>query len=209
MYRIKNISLDKILKSTGLTNLEDVTEDQLTDLIIDNKDLTTPLIYFQERDRLTGAFKRGDIDMMATIKLLKQSLTFSTYMDTSYWQKSHQDKAEKMKLLEKLSGAQSGNTVFEILSDAGLGFYDLRPGESVSVDVTTRWVKDVLKHQPMAKYLEIVNEDDLTEKLDAPEVRVQDLEDMRHVDLQNLAKEKGLPHYGTKDELIQRLSEKK
>lgn len=213
MYRITN----NIFEHISLPRrLEDMDGDDLVEFINNNKDVSVPLVYLKEIDPLTGMSKNGDIDTLATIKMLKKSFSFSAYMDTSYWTSTHTKRAEQMQLLRKLKEASEGEVIFELMADMGFGFYNLQPGKSTELDVPARWVSDYLKVQPMAKYLKIEKVEeaekvlpsvpaDVRVPLDSP-ANVINYESMSVAELQKLAVQRGLPMMGNKIALIKRLT---
>lgn len=210
MFKITNRVLEPYLDKLGAKSLNDLTDEQLIDLVDDNPNLNAQALFFEADKSKQGALRyRGIFDRFGTIKRIRQANSFSDYMGIEYWTERQLTIAEDRRLLEELRANMRGDESLRLLAEMGLGFYNLEPGDTIELDITRGWVEKVLKKKPYAEYLEITDLDEDNSK-EAVQSRVNEskskmLKTLTYKEKQQLAKENDLPAGGTDEELTARL----
>ncbi len=224
MYKIKNVSLDRVYEKYNIKDLSELTDDQLVELCTTNKDFNTQPKYFIEKkmdDRIT----RGGFDRYRTIDAIIDAHSFSDYMGNTYWEQRHIKEAERRKISDILKRNTSGEETFQVFADMGIGFYKLKPGDEVDLDVTSAWIRDRLgigdnKDKTKSPYkgkLKIVGEsseaDTIAEvnkprpELGVSEDKAKILEKMTYPELKKMAKKKDLKLTSpTKKQLVEAIA---
>jgi hypothetical protein len=207
MYRITNISLDKYLTQYKVKSLDALNDDQLVELCTSNPNINALPVY----RKIAGNRGRGSFDRHNTIKAINNANSFSDYMGAEYWTTRHEEIAQGADLLNEVALNMNGENTLQAFSDIAFGFHKLAPGKSVEIDVTSEWVKVVLKKKPVAKLLKIedldaqpMTDEVLEEKLESNKATMLNNLDLN--ELRKLAKSKDLSGGGTRDEIIERLS---
>lgn len=164
---------------------------------------TSPAFFMTEDNQ--GRKIRGDLDRIATIKALESAHSFSDYMSKEYWRGEHIQLAEDSQLAHKVEESDTGKDTFELFADVGLGFHNLKPGQSIELNITRSWVHEYLKKKPVYKQLKIENLETSTEESAVD--RAKTLEQMERSELEELAKEKDVRYVGvTTDKLVKDLA---
>jgi len=229
MYRIYNNALNIVLKPYNVAALDDLTDDNLTKLCEELRLATVP-----KKDPVRNIYYGMDKDQ--TLKKIEQYFAFSTYMGDGYWEARHVEKANSAEISPKLSKMRTGQEVFEIMARHKLGFYMLRPGNSVEVDWTDRYLTEVFLKAPYAQYCEVVDmstgkpvgqkeekvEEKIEEKIDKMEKLADKLEqaakevekkvplkELSRAELVSRATKKGIksPTFKSSEQLIKLLSD--
>lgn len=194
MYRIKNISLEPVLRQYKIQSLNDLTDDQLTELCNNNKNLNVQMQFYTIKDEKKRGKRRGGFDRYKTIDYMKLANTFSDYMGKEYWESRHQQIADERDLIGEISEHKRGDDTFKAMANIGFGFYNLKPGEEQIIDVTGRWIKDYLaKTRPsLWPKITVTKIEDGITTLANPEARREVLDNLEMKEVIVLAKGLGI-----------------
>jgi hypothetical protein len=210
MYTIKNISLNEVFKKYNTNNLRTLTEDDIVNIC-----RQFCIIEVRRSDPKTG--KPLGLLKSETVQKIEDTLTFSDYMPFDSWTESQKKIADEITLFESLTKHSSGKETFKLFADYNLGFYNLKPGDTQSLDVTYRWIRDELLKKPIARYVEIKDgegniiqkdaeekKETVKEEASIDKVAADNLNTMKFADLQKVAKAKGMKTVvgSTKPQLI-------
>lgn len=158
-YTITNKAFDAIQQKYGTIDLDPRDETELRD-ICDMLNVPLGLREITVESRTGGPAKTRKIfDKGETIKNLKKYFSFSEYMGVEYWREEQYSIESEYFIFDKLRENKGGGDTFSLYAEAKLGFYNLAPGQRVTVNWTPEWV-EVFKAKPAAQYLEIVDEND-------------------------------------------------
>ena len=120
-------------------------------------------------------------------------------MGRPYWNEKHVDLANEREVDERLRKHQTGSETYQLFESMAMGVYSLKPGEERELDLSDRYVKDVLSGSPFSIALKVTNLEISSEKM-ASKKRPEDLlsklpswgglADVAYRELQKMAKEK-------------------
>jgi len=143
MFKIRNKSLDPLFKKYKIKSLSELSDDQLMELCVSEKNLNTHPKYFMEK-RTDDSFIRGDFDRFKTIDAIIAAHSYSEYMSNSYWEKRHREKVSARKAKRVTAFHKEGEETFKLFQNLQMGFFRLKPGDEIVLDITKRWIKEYL-----------------------------------------------------------------
>lgn len=141
MYRFTNISFERLLPEFGITDLSTASNDVLVRIC--EKVGITP-VWESKDSKLTGNLLR-----LKTIELIEKSKSYDIYMDEGFFEERHRQSADENKIKDSLKEHSSGRQTFQLFQRLKIGFSELKPGTSIDLDVTKRWVEDIAMKHPM------------------------------------------------------------
>lgn len=198
MFTVKNISLDKIYEKYGTQSFNTLSEDKLRELC---RELSiTPIWKLDKQNRPIS------INVPTTVDAIERSCTVDEYMPQDFWTEANRALAVKDEILKTLAGHSEGWQTFKLFKSYKWGLYDLKPGETQTLDVPKDWITEDLLRKPCAVKLEIRDENNELLTLDTPtptepittneippvKADIDSFLVMKYSDLQKLAKAKGM-----------------
>lgn len=156
MYRIKNIALQKPLEKYKVKSLEQLNDD---DLMRFSEELGIPYVYAPERKdgnrRTPPQFVRNKAfipisdkkrkEIIGTIPRIIDQMSITFYMPDSYWETRHREQAEAIQFYDDLEGHLIGEQTFRLFEELRVGVYKLKPGAEAILDLTPRFVREILE----------------------------------------------------------------
>lgn len=148
---IRNIALDEVFKEYKTENLVTLTETQIR--AICSKFFVTPLM---RKMRTADAYI---LDKRKTVELLFYSLSCSYYLPERFMEEEHRKIYRRNEIKENNKNTKTGDETFKLFAAEGLGFYNLRPKQSVVCNFPERFLLEDLCLNPIASRLKITTED--------------------------------------------------
>jgi hypothetical protein len=174
MYRFTNVSLDPIYEKYG-TDLSALSQQQLEEICRDPLVNIVPAYeYAKDNKQKIIGFLKFD-----TVEEIEKRYTFSTYMEPTYWDARHFEKAKEARLDERNAANVYGNQMYEYYSKLKLGFFNLKPKQYVDIDVSDRFIVDYFLHKPIHKdingrvYIKVEDLDKKTD-LEAASIKIEE-----------------------------------
>lgn len=176
MYRVENVSFEKILKEHNLTSLGNATNDALVRICY-SIGISPMWVIAKETGQATGVLKR-----LETVDAIRRAKTFDIYMDESYWDEEQRQIANDNMVREAIATHEYGRQTFDLYEQLGWGFSNLTPGRSMELNVPERWIEDVLMKFPAVRVgdIKVTKIKDYGSSDDSGEVLEQRVEDASH-----------------------------
>ena len=160
MYRIRNISLDSIFEENNVKSLDELSESKLLELcsrfgvVAAYKTEPKKGVIFKKRQfaHIVGIDSKGSkrTEMRwGTCDLIEMTNSVSFYMSYEYWTPKQRKKAEDRDMDQILDGITKGAETFKFFESLKFGVYQLKPGAEVELDLSERYVEELLKKSPI------------------------------------------------------------
>jgi len=140
MYKIKNATFQDSFKKFNVTRLEQLSIEQLKEVA---SEVHEELVWSKD---VNG--RRVSIQRIDSINFLKDNYRFSDYMPESYWSDSQREMMNESDWTKGLNKAGNGKETYDFFQNLQLGISELRPGDSIEVDYTPAYVKEVFMEKP-------------------------------------------------------------
>lgn len=199
MYKVRNTSLDKTLEKYGVKKVYELTKEQLSEVCYDGIQIPGESKKRTFQPKSLSKENGGGIDRFGTAQIIESDLTVSLYMSDVYWEQRHFDIATEIGFEDILKGHETGDQTMEVFAQFGMGFYNLRPGMEVEVDLTKRFIDEVLNVHPVHTVIKVTGDQEKNTGA------VENLEDLGYKELQDLAKTRGIKQNQKKAVLISEL----
>lgn len=142
MYRVTNISLVKVFEKYKVANLDELDNQSLIKFCNDPLVRISPQYLRDEITRKPIKFSRFD-----TIDYIIDQFSISFYMGREYWDIRHVEQAEDRGLDNKLNKFTTGDKTVQQFADLKWGVSKLKPGESADLDLSDRFVDEILHYE--------------------------------------------------------------
>jgi len=148
MYRIYNKSLDETLSVYKVSDLSQISEDDLFNKVCENFRVSPVTIIDPKTMKVTGRSKFKTIDKII------DNLSASLYMGREYWDTKHHEIAKDRELDRDLAKATTGEETVKLFQNLKWGVWKLKPGEDIELDLSTQFV-NYIRGQSVAILLQI------------------------------------------------------
>lgn len=150
MFRVRNTALDKIFANYGITSLDELSDDQMLEVCADLQ--VNPSVRLNNKKRFEKLERRNwikkigkdRVTVSGTIERIEAALSITFYMDDSYWTEKHRQVAEDRNFYERLDTSKSGTEIFDFYEELGIGVKNLKPAASADLDLTKRFINEVI-----------------------------------------------------------------
>ena len=143
MYKITNAAFKESFKKFNVTRLEQLSIDQLKEVA---KEAHEELVWSKDTNGRRISIQRTD-----SINFLKDQYRLSDYMPESYWSDEQRNLLNESGWNKELQKAVDGKATYQFFQNFQLGYSELRPSESIEVDYTPAYMKEVFMELPAVR----------------------------------------------------------